>query len=148
MLRMRLSAWLDQAGVLAAVKQAQVKPLDKAAALVESTMKQKLSKGGQMGKGKARHTVRSRPGEPPRAQTGNLMSSVAWAATPKDTRIIGPQSPPAPYGLYLEYGTRKMEPRPFARPSLIETKDRFPKLWKDLPLARTRAGRRLNRRKP
>jgi len=147
MIKMKSRSWMAPDEVVKAVRQAQVKSLDQAAALVESTMKRKLSVGGQMGKGKARHTVRSRPGEPPRAQTGNLMSSVAWARTLEETRLIGPQSPPAHYGAYLEYGTRKMEPRPFARPSLTETSAQYASLWRNLPLSRTPAGRALNRRK-
>ena len=147
MIKMKSRTWMAPDEVVRAVRQAQVRPLDQAAALVEATMKRKLSVGGQMGKGGARHTVRSRPGEPPRAQTGNLMNSVAWARTLEETRLIGPQSPPAHYGAHLEYGTRNMEPRPFARPSLTETAGQYPALWRNLPLSRTPAGRRLNRRK-
>lgn len=159
---MKSEMWLDEKAVLAAVKQAQIKPVQKAAALVEATMKQKLSVGGRK-KRKALRRKRnkkgqlrsrtisvsesSKPGEPPHAQTGVLRSSIASAMLPKGSAIVGPQSPPAHYGAYLEYGTRKMEPRPFARPSLIETKGKFPWLWRKLKLAHTVTGRKLNRRK-
>ena len=164
MIKMKSKMWLDMNGVLAAVKEAQVAPIQKAAALVEATMKQKVSKGGrekryewghkrrtgEQGRKRRRKvfvSVASKAGEPPRAQTGVLMNSISSAMTSQSTAVVGPKSPPAHYGAYLEYGTRNMEPRPFARVSLLETKDRFPQLWRNLMLANTVAGRALNRRK-
>lgn len=65
----------------------------------------------------------SAPGEPPAADTGQLLNSIhhkldsdgdgqyAWIGT--DLAI----------GTYLELGTRYMDPRPFLRPSLVAAAD-------------------------
>jgi len=64
------------------------------------------------------NTYRSQPGEPPRKQSGHLGRSVASEIHP--TLPIGRAgvTKSAPYGKFLEFGTRKMAPRPFLRPSL------------------------------
>lgn len=62
----------------------------------------------------------SAPGEPPASDTGNLVNSIT-------TRYAGEYSGfvtvGAEYGPYLEYGTQKMEPRPFARIALANVID-------------------------
>lgn len=58
----------------------------------------------------------SAPGEPPATDTGKLASSIT---TEYDfANLIGRVNCSAEYGPYLEYGTVKMEPRPFMRPAL------------------------------
>lgn len=57
----------------------------------------------------------SAPGEPPANDTGRLVSSLrAEISTEALTAslIAGTQ-----YAIYLEFGTRRMEPRPFLRPA-------------------------------
>jgi HK97 gp10 family phage protein len=67
----------------------------------------------------------SYPGEPPGIVTGNLRDSVEVKRTDMEnvSIIIG-----ADYAGYLEYGTEKMEPRPFVAPALL----RVPKIIKGL----------------
>lgn len=67
----------------------------------------------------------SAPGDPPARQTGRLMESIAVTkrATPQDLRSeVGPRpqqfTNQPPYPVFLEFGTRRMAPRPFMRPSI------------------------------
>ena len=65
------------------------------------------------------------PGEPPHMRTGELQISIG-------IRNIEPYAvtieASAPYAIYLEYGTSKMQPRPFWNISLQEFQDNFPQL--------------------
>lgn len=72
----------------------------------------------------------SAPGDPPARQSGRLMESIAVTkrATPNDLRSeVGPRpqsfTNQPPYPVFLEFGlqefgTRRMAPRPFMRPSI------------------------------
>ena len=67
----------------------------------------------------------SAPGEPPAYQTGRLAESIAVLsrATPADlVSTVGPRPQAftgrAPYPVFLEFGTRRMKPRPFMRPAV------------------------------
>lgn len=62
---------------------------------------------------------------------------------PDYTYIIGPTYE-AWYGRVHEYGDRTHPKRPFARPALWNSRNRFPQLWRNMKLANTKAGRRLN----
>ena len=102
----------------------------------------------------------SAPGEPPFLRTGNLRASIASAPTSAGTYVVGPQKT-AWYGrvhewgayitvtgkmaAYLFYafgwrlwhkigGTIHIPPRPFMRPALWRTAEKFPAQFKDLPL--------------
>lgn len=65
-------------------------------------------------RGRARN-VSSAPGEAPAVQYGDLIRSIAWIRIEKLTRRIGTNQK---YGRYLEFGTKRMKPRPFLRPAL------------------------------
>ena len=164
MIKAKASSWMDVKGVLNAVKQAQVKPMFQAGLLVERDAKESLSigagrkiyvtgytrKSGEKGKKRRRKKIIFEPSkapDPPHVRTGNLRASIATAPTKHDSVVVGPMSPPAPYGQHLEFGTRNMAARPFMRPALMRTRKKFAGLWKNLKLAMTKDGRRLNRRK-
>lgn len=62
----------------------------------------------------------SSPGEPPAVVTGQLRASIGHQVVEEDGKIVGYVGVPAgvPYGEYLEFGTSKMQPRPFLVPAL------------------------------
>lgn len=165
MISFRSSFWMDSAAVLSAVRDAGMGSLMEAGLLVEREAKQSMKGGGTWGSKqvtvelksgkrvrrprKARVFLPSEAGEPPHVRTGVLRSSIATAPTRRFTVVVGPQSPPAHYGQYLEFGTRsgRLKKRPFMRPALMRARTRFASLWKNLLLGRTKAGRKLNRRR-
>ena len=57
----------------------------------------------------------SAPGEPPATDTGNLINSIQTIEIGKDHMRVHVG---AEYGHMLEYGTRKMAPRPYFRPAV------------------------------
>jgi len=161
MIKMKSSTWMDVKGVVNAVKQAQVKPMFKAGLLVERSAKDSMEGGGTKRKAKRRSRTEkgksrfkqiriftaSKEGDPPHIRTGNLRASIATAPTSSGSVVVGPTSPPASYGQHLEFGTRNMVARPFMQPALMRTRSKFAPLWRNLKMAMTKDGRRLNRRK-
>ncbi|MDP2365067.1 MAG: HK97 gp10 family phage protein, partial [Ignavibacteria bacterium] len=57
----------------------------------------------------------SSPGEPPASVTGRLRGSVKTSVEGKGGGLTGKVGTPLPYGKKLEFGTRKMLPRPWLR---------------------------------
>lgn len=158
-------AWLDRKGVMDAVQEAKIQPIKKAALLVETEMKRSMKSGG------GKDGTPSPEGSPPHVQTGTLRGSIRSAPTPEGTYLVG-CSGEGWYGRVHEFGTIiqvtakmraflhtkgihlpaskevvRIPERPFARPALQTVKDKFAKLFTDIELAKTRAGRRLNSRK-
>ena len=60
----------------------------------------------------------SLPGQPPHARTGTLLRSVRIERIEplSVTVAVGGEGTNAPYASWLEFGTSKMEPRPFIAP--------------------------------
>ena len=61
----------------------------------------------------------SAPGEAPASDTGNLVSKIIVKQKSKDITSVESN---ADYSAYLEYGTSKMEPRPFMLPAFEKSK--------------------------
>lgn len=61
----------------------------------------------------------SAPGQAPASDTGNLVSKIIVALKDKDHTEVQSN---AHYSAYLEYGTSKMEPRPFLLPAFEKSK--------------------------
>ena len=139
MLKFRAKTWLNVKGIRMAVRQGQVGPLERCALLVESEAKKSMSTGGGSDK------TSSPPGEPPHVQTGVLRGSITTAMEKFWRFIVGPTRI-AWYGSVHEFGGRHHPPRPFMWPALMNTHKRFKRFFKDMPLARTKAGLRLNTR--
>jgi HK97 gp10 family phage protein len=139
-LTLKYETWLDAKGVREAVKQASVGPLERCALWVDRKAKRSMKKGG------GERKVPSPKGKPPHVQTGNLKASIQIAPTQRHTYVVGPTLQ-AWYGKLHEFGLGKFPKRPVMRPALQTTKNRFPRLFKEMGLANTRAGRRLNARK-
>lgn len=63
----------------------------------------------------------SEPGMIPHIQTGTLKRSINWKRSGKFRRRVGTG---VKHGLWLEFGTRNMEPRPFLVPAIRRNKTR------------------------
>ena len=61
--------------------------------------------------------VPSSPGEPPRIDTKNLHESIMTETQVERTSIETRIGTNVDYGLFLELGTSKMQPRPWLRPA-------------------------------
>tara|TARA_R100000963_G_C4577067_1_gene59634 strand:+ start:81 stop:530 length:450 start_codon:yes stop_codon:yes gene_type:complete len=61
----------------------------------------------------------SAPGEAPASDTGNLVSKIIVKQLTKDKVAVESN---ANYSAYLEYGTSKMQPRPFMLPAFEKSK--------------------------
>ena len=140
MFELRMSTHLNLDAVKKRLEKVSMKPLAKCAAIVEAAAKRKLSKGGKkklptkFGDKHAQFaTEPSKPGEPPHLQTGNLRSSIQSAPTSEGTYVVGPTAS-AWYGQVHEFGGRNHPKRPFMRPALMESIDKFPALFGNLDL--------------
>ena len=79
------------------------------------------------------HVFRSEPGEHPRLDTGKLRKSIKYKVAPQADRVsdltIFSTDPKAPL---LEYGTSRMEERPFLGPAAVRWKVGLPRMFKRL----------------
>lgn len=120
-------------------------PLKKGGLLVEREAKLSMKTGGKDSEG--RTVQHSSPFEPPYVQTGNLRASITHAQTWErgiPVVIVGPTAE-AWYGRILEFGGKRILPRPFMRPALRRSRKKFKLLFRRMNLARTAAGRSLNK---
>lgn len=86
------------------VRSAIADGMERAAADVKAAMRRNLN---------VPYPPASRPGQFPRRRTGRLRKSIDYWLNKKTLEVwIGP-SDAATYGLYLEFGTRRMKARPF-----------------------------------
>lgn len=103
-------------GLPAAIKRDVARIMEVAAQKIVVEAQISITAGAVSGRGH----VPSAPGQPPNADTHFLANNIR-------TRRRGPLHvdivSEAPYSLFLEYGTSKMEARPFMRPA-IDTKRR------------------------
>lgn len=81
------------------------------AQVLRNEMVQELSQPGQ-GETYGRHTA-SAPGDAPAVDTGRLRQSIVALKVGDARWRVGTN---VQYALYLEFGTRRMAPRPFIRP--------------------------------
>lgn len=64
----------------------------------------------------------SSPGEPPKKITAQLMNSIRTKVIRTTRRITGLVGTNLKKGKWLEYGTSKMKPRPYLRPTITENR--------------------------
>lgn len=104
--------------------------LDVTAIEVEANVKRRISyKGG--GRTYQRRSVMhqaSAPGEPPATDTGRLRASYRRRSHGRFTRDVYSGVEYAPY---LEFGTRRIKPRPHLKPSWDEEQPKFVQRLKD-----------------
>lgn len=67
----------------------------------------------------------SKEGEPPHRRTGRLARSIRAVALDLTDEVILRVGTDVKYGLYLEFGTRRMGPRPFLRAALERNQGLF-----------------------
>jgi phage gpG-like protein len=108
---------------VAYVRKRTVKWITVACLAVERRAKVLLSVAGT-GQGKGKNRVYganpSKPGEPPRKQTGRLRASVTHEVDPD--RLTGRVGTNVEYGRHLELGTRRgLLPRPWLRRAFAES---------------------------
>ncbi len=72
---------------------------------LESQMKLNVTGGGPSGQG-------------PHVRTGRLRSSITWQVDSDGRGLYVDAGTNVPYGAYLEYGTDRMRPYPWAAPAL------------------------------
>jgi len=124
---------------------------------IERTIKQSIQKGPKTGRLYRRGSIRrgsrrgrsgigtfhqaSAPGEPPATDTGRLVSSISIRRSDAGlTSSIGVQNVSSvKYARFLEFGTRRMKPRPFIRPAFALHKDGIRKRRRQAILAGLRA---------
>lgn len=86
---------------------------------MDAYAKQKIQGGGRSGRVHRRRSVThqaSAPGEFPKTDRGQLVASLFFkVAADKLSAFFGTK---LAYGKYLEYGTTRMAPRPWLRPTL------------------------------
>lgn len=70
----------------------------------------------------------SAPGEPPASDTGRLVNSIKTVYDTKN--LYGKVVTTVAYGQYLEFGTQTIEPRPFLRPALANTRKQIKRIIK------------------
>lgn len=98
------------------VRTAIAEGMERGALVVKRTMRRLLN---------IPYPPASTPGQSPRKRTGNLRDSITYVLNKKTlTLLIGP-SEDADYGLYLEFGTKHIAPRPFMMKALLQEKKRL-----------------------
>ncbi len=100
-------------------RQAQRDGLAAGIGVLETHVKLELGhpgSGREYRRGNVVHRA-SAPGEPPAKDIGNLRNSVQVDEVTPTQAILGVH---AEYGEHLEFGTSRMEARPFLRPALDE----------------------------
>lgn len=105
--------------VLASVRAAGVTALVRGAEAVKDEAVQLINTGPKTGRVYRRNGVAhqaSAPGQPPAADTGDLAGKIGTAVD--SDKMTGTVEFYSAHAKHLEYGTRNMAPRPFARVAL------------------------------
>jgi len=116
----------DSSRLEAAVRQGALAGVNIAAERVRTTATQSILKGPKSGKIYKRRSVEhqaSAPGEAPASDTGRLAQSSTVSLDAQ--RIAARVNYSTAYAASLEFGTEKMEPRPFLRPALERNKEQI-----------------------
>lgn len=100
------------------------KVVAKAALDISNTAKRSVQKGVRTGTKYKRRTIihqASAPGEPPKTDTGNLVSHIISRS--EELRAVSGST--TKYAPWLEFGTKYIEPRPFFKPAVDEIETDF-----------------------
>ena len=107
--------------------------LDRAAIFLTNDIKNSFGNSGVTGTRSGatqsqRAANRSEPWGPPNVDTGHLRRNTGWDTPGNMRRRIGTgigDKESVGYAMWLEFGTRKMQPRPFLRPALSRNADKL-----------------------
>ena len=107
--------------VLRALDRMQTTRMQMACIHLQNEIKRTLS-GPRSGKkyrvpGTKRYYTASAPGEPPAVRTGRLRNSIKYKLVRGFMRAKGEVGSSLDYAAQLEFGTSKMAPRPYLRPT-------------------------------
>lgn len=110
--------------LLAEIRQAAMRGVVAGTEEVRNEMVSLITNGPKTGRIYRRRGVEhqaSAPGQPPATDTGRLVNSITTDY--KAAKLMGTVTARTAYAAYLEYGTEKMAPRPFARPALANSQE-------------------------
>ena len=71
----------------------------------------------------------SAPGEPPAVATGHLRQNIDKGVELEDTQVVGYVGTKDDYGPMLEFGTKKMAPRPWLRISFEKSETKIKQIF-------------------
>lgn len=144
-IEIRPGGGIDHIALSEAVERAVEVSLKGGAMLIANDVKTSIARGPKTGRVYRRRSVAhqaSAPGQPPATDTGKLVGSVVsdgvGMAAYVEVRSI--------YAKWLEYGTRRMAPRPFLIPAVERNRQRIGDLVRGAVATataqfRTKAGR-------
>lgn len=102
------------------VEKRLISALNRAGTMLVADMQESIKSGSVSGAGH----IPSRPGQPPNANTHRLDSGISYSVTRTPAGAMRLKVVTAAvYARYLEYGTRRMAPRPFMRPALARNRE-------------------------
>ncbi len=110
--------WNDKA-LVTQVKQAAMIGVLAGTEMVAEEARRLIMRTRKSGRLYVRRGVKHRAsaaGQAPASDTGRLVGSIKTKYQPRE--LAGTVTASAKYAPFLEYGTRKMQPRPFMRPAL------------------------------
>lgn len=111
--RRRAAGWLTRAAITVSRRAKELLSVPGTAQRPRSTSKHRK-------RSRIYGAVRSKPGEPPRKQTGRLRASVAYEVD--EATLSARVGTNVVYGKYLELGTKRgIAPRPWLRRALAES---------------------------
>ena len=91
--------------------------------------------------------IPSKPGTPPHKQSGKLRKGIIAQVDEEKDDVRVALAPDAWYGRVHEVGSRKHPKRPFLLPALQKHIDKLPDEFKGADLSKTKAGKKMNRRR-
>lgn len=124
-----MTVTFSDAAIRGAIRRAVAQGVVAAAEAVRSEAVSLILDSAKTGRVYHRRSVdhqASAPGEPPASDTGRLVSSIR--TNYRNGGLVATISASTAYAAYLEYGTRKMAPRPFMRPALANKREEVEEL--------------------
>ena len=126
--------------VMASLNGTAVQNLREASIFLKGAIKETLT-GNRSGRvyrvpGTKKNYTASAPGEAPASRTGTLRNAISHAVNKaKLTAVVGPRllgsDPNKQYPLWLEFGTKKIAPRPYMVPTIQRNKGTVIQIMKD-----------------